>query len=202
MDEVRHYMGKVLVTVAPETSVTEAARLMSGKKVGSMLVRFGQEYVGIVTEVDFTRKVLGEGRDPRQTTIAEIMSGPLKTMEGDRSMDEAFVFMHAHNFRHLPIVENGVVAGIVSIRDVARYFSEKYIQVNDPIAEFWENYECLVGRTAFLHALDRLVSRIRESLKVPCDTARAIDGKKSYGDIADAADADGLKEFAEILRRS
>lgn len=202
MDEIKQYMGTSLLTAEPDTSAAEAAKLMAESKVGSILIAENGKYRGIVTEMDFTRKVIGEGRDPSDTKVSSIMSGPIKTLDCNQTMDEAFLFMHQNNIRHLPVTDQGEIAGIISIRDVARYYNEKFVKKIDPITEFWENYECLVGRTAFLHALERLLKGMRETLDDTSKTAQAIDRKDPYDKIARAADEEGLIDFAEILHRA
>ncbi len=115
-------MEESLLSVQPGASVTDAAKLMLENKVGALLVSSGNEYLGIVTSVDFSRKVLARDLDPKKTKISSIMAKPLITLDRDQSMKDAYQCMHRNNIRHLAVTKNDEVVGILSVKDFANYY--------------------------------------------------------------------------------
>jgi CBS domain-containing protein len=118
MPAVDTIMSREVIAVSPETTLTEAARRMSGGRVGAVLVMEGQALRGILTERDVLRAV-GEGR-VEGTSVAEWMTANPETIEPSESSDTAAMLMIHGGFRHLPVVEDARVVGIVSIRDLMR----------------------------------------------------------------------------------
>ncbi|MEO8476349.1 MAG: CBS domain-containing protein [Actinomycetota bacterium] len=116
---IREIMSTDLVKVAPATSIAEAATVMSTKGVGSALVMEGDRLVGIFTERDTLRAVAADF-DGEQHQVREFMTSDPTTIGADSPADEALESMFAFGFRHLPVMEAGVVVGIVSMRDVMR----------------------------------------------------------------------------------
>lgn len=105
------------VTTSADTTVTEAARLMRDAKVGAVMVVEGPLLVGIFTERDALIRVLAEVRDPKRTTVAEVMTRNPRTIEPDKPFSHALHIMYESGFRHVPVVENGWPVGMVSARD-------------------------------------------------------------------------------------
>jgi CBS domain-containing protein len=93
--------------------------------VGSLLVTESGEVTGIVTERDYLRRVVVEGRTDRETPVREIMSSPLIVVTPQTSVDECMALMTNRRIRHLPVVDAGKVAGIVSIGDVVKFQSRQ-----------------------------------------------------------------------------
>ena len=122
MAKIEQFMEETLVSVETNASVTDAAKLMLEKKVGALLVSDGNKHLGIVTSVDFSRKVLAKGLDPAKTKIAGIMAQPLIALDRDQSMKDAYRCMHQHNIRHLAVTDNDEVVGILSVKDFANYY--------------------------------------------------------------------------------
>lgn len=106
-----------LVTTHENTTVAEAARLMKCEKVGAVLVLHRDRLAGIFTERDAIARVLAEGLEPTHTRLARVMTRDPLTISPDRPFIEALLAMHEHGFRHLPVVEDGRVVGMVSMRD-------------------------------------------------------------------------------------
>ena len=106
-----------LLTAPPETTVSEAAKMLAHRQVGAIMVVENQKLVGIFTERDAVFHVIAQGRDPQTTRLAEVMTSGPKTVEPDKSFGYALLLMHEHRFRHLPVVENGKLVGIVSARN-------------------------------------------------------------------------------------
>ena len=106
-----------LLTASPETTVTEAAGLMKRSRVGAIMVVEGGRLAGIFTERDALFRVVADGRDPRTTRLAEVMTRNLQTIGPDKPLGHALHMMYEGGFRHVPVVENGVPIGMVSARD-------------------------------------------------------------------------------------
>jgi CBS domain-containing protein len=117
--------GRAVLQIDAAEPVLEAARLMVERNVGSLLVTEGGETVGIVTERDYLRRVAAEELDGRKTSVREIMSAPLVVVTPQTSVDECMALMTDRRIRHLPVVDEGNIAGLVSIGDVVRFQSRE-----------------------------------------------------------------------------
>ena len=116
--EVRQLITrKDLVSLPASATVREASRLMADHGVGAVLVMAGAALEGIFTERDALNRVLAEGRDPDTTELAEVMTGNVVTLGPTAAAVDALRLMSEIGFRHLPVVENDHVYGIISLRD-------------------------------------------------------------------------------------
>lgn len=115
---VRDIMTPAPVAVPPSASVYEAARLMRGRNIGSLLVMEGARPVGIVTERDFVTKVLAEGANPRELRVGDVMSSPLLTVPPTLGVEEAARLMARKGVRRLPVSDRGRLVGLVTERDI------------------------------------------------------------------------------------
>ncbi len=123
-------------SIAPDQTIAEGLRLMAEHDVGALLVVVEGRLVGIVTERDVVRKALLQGRDPATTPIAEIMTERVLYVRPEQTVEECMALMTDKHLRHLPVLEDGRILGIVSIRDVvADLIAEKSF-----IIEQLENY--------------------------------------------------------------
>lgn len=111
----------VLWSIAPERSVLEAIREMSEKSIGALLVISEGVLLGIVSERDYARKVILLGRSSNNTRVAEIMTSDVVYVSPSNSIDECMALMTKHRIRHLPVVRDGQVLGVVSIGDVVKW---------------------------------------------------------------------------------
>ena len=118
MVRVGQLMTQDLVAVDAAASISEIARLMSLRRIGSVFVRRKEEMIGIVTEPDIIRKGIGQGRDLRTVSAFEIMSSPIVSIDERRPITEAADLMQAHHTRHLAVSQGNRVVGIVSVRDL------------------------------------------------------------------------------------
>ena len=116
---VASLMRRDIVTVPPEATVREAARVMRDRGVGAVIVARGDAPLGIVTERDLARRVLAAGLDPDATRAAAVMSTPLATIEPAASVEAAAEKMRRLRVKRLVVVLDGLVRGIVSTTDVA-----------------------------------------------------------------------------------
>lgn len=110
-----------LWTIAPEATVFEAIKLMADKNIGSLLVMSGNRLVGLFTERDYTRKVALHGKTSKETLVAEIIPREVTTVTPDDSVEECMRLMTEKRVRHLPVVENTKVVGIISIGDLVNW---------------------------------------------------------------------------------
>ena len=107
-------------TVEPDTTVFEALRLMADKNIGAVLVHSDQTLHGIFSERDYARKVILLGKTSRETLVKEIMTSPVISVEPHRTADECMALMTQKRVRHLPVMEQGRLVGVISIGDVVR----------------------------------------------------------------------------------
>ena len=122
--EILEEKGGEVLEVDADASVFEAVQLMVEKNVGSLLVTEGGDITGIVTERDYLRRVALEGRTDRETPVREIMSSPLIVASPETTVDECMALMTDRRIRHVPVVEEGSVVGVVSIGDVVKFKSK------------------------------------------------------------------------------
>ena len=116
-------MSRRILTASPSTTVVQAARTMSDAKIGARLViEEDGRYIGIISETDLVRKVLAAERESSQVLVSEVMMAPIITIEIDRSAHEASDLMAERAIRHLAVTEDGRIVGMLSVRDLLRYF--------------------------------------------------------------------------------
>ena len=107
--------------IAPEATVFEAIRLMAEKNIGALLVMSGYKLVGVFTERDYTRKIALHGKNSKQTQVWEIMPKEMVSVTPDDSVEECMRLMTESRVRHLPVLENKNIVGIVSIGDLVNW---------------------------------------------------------------------------------
>ena len=118
--------GHEIHSVSPETMVYDAIKLMTEVKVGALLVMENNKLVGIISERDYTRKVILENRSSKETPVRDIMTIDVITVTPDQSVEDCMKIMSEHHIRHLPVADNGQAIGIISTMDVVKnIISEK-----------------------------------------------------------------------------
>jgi len=118
--------GHEIYSVSPGTMVYDAIKLMAEVKVGALLVIENDNLVGIISERDYTRKVILENRSSHETPVKDIMTSEVLTVTPDQSVEDCMKVMSEHHIRHLPVAENGKAIGIISTMDVVKnIISEK-----------------------------------------------------------------------------
>jgi len=115
-------MCRTLRTISPDATLLEAACLMRDEKVGALLVEEAGHYSGLISESDLVRKGMAESRPAHETLVRAVMSRPLLSIDSTSSAHEASEKMAVHGIRHLAVSDEGQIVGIVSVRDLLRYF--------------------------------------------------------------------------------
>jgi CBS domain-containing protein len=118
---VLHRKGNEVCFVAPDETVYDAIEKMADKGVGALLVIAAGKLVGIISERDYARKVILKGRSSRTTLVNEIMASPVISVTSGQAVDECMALMTRSRIRHLPIVENEKVLGVVSLGDLVKW---------------------------------------------------------------------------------
>jgi len=122
MSTIGHLMNKDIQKIDHQAAVQEAALKMRAKKIGSLLVEKGGQYVGIITETDIVRKAVALALDLKKETVGSMMSSPVITLDQQRTPRDAHDLMGEVGVRHLGITQNGKIVGVVSVRDILIFF--------------------------------------------------------------------------------
>ena len=117
--------GNDVFGIAPDATVYDALSLMNEHNIGAVVVVEGSELVGILSERDYARKVILLERSSRETLVTEIMTAEVETVGPDDTIDRCMELMTAGHFRHLPVIADGSVVGVVSIGDVVKAVIER-----------------------------------------------------------------------------
>lgn len=123
MTTVRSIMqtkGSDIWSVVPETSALAALQIMDEKNIGALVVVQGKGVTGILSERDFARKLLLKGKSAEALTVRDIMTSPVVTVTPGESMDRCMELMTGKRIRHLPVVEDAQLIGLISMRDVVK----------------------------------------------------------------------------------
>ncbi|HVR44520.1 MAG TPA: CBS domain-containing protein [Thermoanaerobaculia bacterium] len=118
--ELLDQKGREVWSVKPDDSVLDALRKMAEKEIGALVVREGERVVGILSERDYARKVILQSRSSKDTPVRDIMTPNVISVDPRKTIDECMVIMTNGRIRHLPVVEEGRLVGIVSIGDLVK----------------------------------------------------------------------------------
>src|SRR5215207_9492459 len=124
-NSVRDAMTEDPRSIGASASVVEAARLMREEHIGSLPITDDEKLVGMITDRDITTRVVAEAADPERTSVGDVYSRDLISVEPDKDLEEALRLMARHQVRRLPVVENGRLIGIVAQADIALRENEK-----------------------------------------------------------------------------
>lgn len=119
--EILHTKGSAVWTIPPEATVFDAIQMMADKNVGALLVTVEGKLIGIISERDYSRKVVLKGRSSKETPVREILSGSVIFVTPDHTVEECMRLMTEHRVRHLPVLEGEQIAGVVSIGDLVNW---------------------------------------------------------------------------------
>jgi CBS domain-containing protein len=126
MDPIKSFMvpSEKFITVERDTDVRTAARTMCDRRINSLLVTHGTEIIGILTDTDMVRRVVAAGADTLTTTTEQIMSAPIVTIEGDKTVLDASDLMAHTHIRHLGVTQDGKLVGMISVRDILVFLTK------------------------------------------------------------------------------
>ena len=139
MTTVRHLLerkGRAIFSVGPNDQVLEAVRSMAEHHVGALLVMRGQELIGILSERDYARKVILMGRSSSETPVSQIMTTQVITVSPDTTVEACMRLMTERRIRHLPVIERGQVAGVISIGDLVKAVIEDQQQAIEQLESY------------------------------------------------------------------
>ena len=127
---------KVVWTIAPGSSVYDAIAFMADKEIGALVVVEGNKVVGIITERDYARKIVLQGKSSRETPVREIMTERVIYVHPEQTIEECMALMTDKHIRHLPVLDGSLLVGVVSIGDIV----ESKIAAQEFIISQLENY--------------------------------------------------------------
>ena len=123
--------GHETYSIAPDSMVFDAIKKMGELGVGALLVMLGGKLVGIISERDYTRKIILQNRSSRSTPVQDIMTAKVVYMAPEQTVEESMVLMSKHHIRHMPVLEGDQVIGMLSIKDVMKHvIREKDFVIN------------------------------------------------------------------------
>lgn len=125
---VRHVLdrkGHAAHAIGPDATVLDALRVMAEHEIGALIVMQGERVLGVVSERDYARKVALLGRASRDTPVSQVMSSPAVTVAPDDTTDACMRLVTDRHVRHLPVLENGRVIGVLSIGDLVKSVLEQ-----------------------------------------------------------------------------
>jgi CBS domain-containing protein len=133
MTSVAHLLrtkGHAVWSIPPDASVYEAIKLMADKEVGALLVVEAQKLVGIISERDYARKVILQGKSSRDTAVKEIMTNKVFYVHPEQSVEDCMALMTAKRIRHLPVLDGDRLVGVVSIGDLVKsHISDQEVRI-------------------------------------------------------------------------
>jgi CBS domain-containing protein len=121
IDTILHRKGAAVWTISPQATVFEAIQLLAQKNIGALPVMEGEKLIGIFSERDYTRKVALEGKTSHKTLVREILTPNVATISPHDTIEDAMRLMTGKHVRHLPVLENGKIVGVVSIGDMVNW---------------------------------------------------------------------------------
>jgi CBS domain-containing protein len=128
---IADYMSTAIRSIDLDATLKDAGGLLERWQVGSLLVRNGSRYIGIVTDADLSRKAVAKGLDPATTTVNTCMTKPLISLDHTERMSVAIDLMKEHGIRHLVVTDADQVIGVLTVSGIIRYYSDLVPVVHD-----------------------------------------------------------------------
>ncbi len=123
-------------TATPDMTVYDALELMAEKEIGALPVLAGETLVGMISERDYARKVILKGKASRETPVAEIMAEVSFTVTPESTVEDCMLVMTTHRLRHLAVIENGALSGVVSLGDLVNWVIQSQRQTIRHLNEY------------------------------------------------------------------
>jgi CBS domain-containing protein len=136
IDTLLNHKQPAIWSVAPDTMVYDAIQMMSEKNIGALPVMEGQRLVGMFSERDYTRKVYLKGKSSKSTAVKEIVSMPVISVSPGQTVEECMRLMTEHRVRHLPVLKENKLVGIVSIGDLVNWIITAQDQALNQMADY------------------------------------------------------------------
>jgi len=140
VNSILRHKGRHVWSVSPDESVFQAMCLMADKDIGALVVIAGETPVGIISERDYARKVVLQGRSSQETPVRDIMTSPVVSVSPNHTVDDCMRIVTAKRIRHLPVVQGEKVVGVVSIGDLV----QRVISTQGETHQYLQEY--IVGR--------------------------------------------------------
>ena len=121
ISEILSHKGNTVWSISPDATVFEAILMMADKNVGALLVTENNKLVGIISERDYSRKVVVKGKASKTTAVKEILSSHVIHANPSHTVEECMRLMTDHHFRHLPVLDGETIVGIISIGDLVNW---------------------------------------------------------------------------------
>ena len=193
--------GSQVFSISPDATVRDALTLMGEKEVGALVVLDADRLVGILSERDYARKVIVRGKASYDTLVREIMTTDVRTADPERPITECMGLMAERRYRHLPVVEDGRVIGVVSIGDLVKEMIAEQEQTIRQLASV-ASHDALTGlynRTMFMQRVNQALAQAERHGRRLAVLFLDLDGFKlvndSYGHDA------GDRVLADVARR-
>lgn len=133
---ILHHKGSHIWSISPSATVFDAIQSMADKNVGAMLVVEDGNLVGLLSERDYTRKVILKGRSSKATAVREIMTRQLVTVTLDDTVEDCMRLVTLRRVRHLPVMDHGRLVGMVSIGDLVKWIIEAQAMTIDQLEKY------------------------------------------------------------------
>jgi CBS domain-containing protein len=136
VERLLQHKGHTVWSIPPDASVFEAVQLMADKRVGALMVVDRNELIGVISERDYAREIVLKDRVSRDTPVSAIMTQRVLYVRPQQTLEECMALMTEKHLRHLPVLDNGRLVGVVSMRDVVK----DLIAEKEFLIEQMENY--------------------------------------------------------------
>ena len=136
VERLLQHKGHIVWSIPPDASVFEAVQLMADKRVGALMVVDRNELIGVISERDYAREIVLKDRASRSTPVSAIMTQRVLYVRPQQTLEECMALMTEKHLRHLPVLDNGRLVGVISMRDVVK----DLIAEKEFLIEQMENY--------------------------------------------------------------
>lgn len=146
MKLIKHILeakGKDTWTITPDEPVYDALELMADKNIGALVVAKDGQVIGVISERDYARKVILKGKSSRETLVSEIMTSPAICVTPDKTVEQCLALMTDKHIRHLPVVDDGKLVGVVSVGDLVKSIIDSQKELIRQLENFIQEHSSL-----------------------------------------------------------